>query len=120
MAWPQLGGPYVSTHYSFLGEKIFKRLARISISISDLDNLVSAYSLRHERQTGGPPMPQHLVQFFDDPNSPRRKKLGHALANSLDEALARAKDQLPKYKATHSTAGYRVEDAVGRTVAIGP
>ena len=65
-------------------------------------------------------MPQHHLQFFDDPVSPKRKKLGHAFTNSLEEALARAKADLPKYKATHSNAGYRIEDAVGRTLHIGP
>jgi hypothetical protein len=65
-------------------------------------------------------MPQHFIQFFDDPISPRRKELGHAFANSLDEALARAKEQLPKYRAKHSLAGYRIEDAAGRTIEIGP
>lgn len=65
-------------------------------------------------------MPQHIIEFFDDPISPRRKKLGHAVADSLKDAVARAKAQLPKYRATHGKAGYRIEDGAGRTVHIGP
>jgi hypothetical protein len=65
-------------------------------------------------------MPQHFIQFFDDPISPRRKQLGSAFADTLDDALARAEVQLEKFKATHSKAGYRIEDHAGRTVAIGP
>jgi hypothetical protein len=65
-------------------------------------------------------MPQHFIQFFDDPISAKRKKLSHAFANSLAAALERAKEQLPTYRIKYPKAGYRIEDEAGRTVAIGP
>jgi len=65
-------------------------------------------------------MPQHLIQFFDDPISAKRKELGHAFANSLDAALVQAKERLPPYRIKYPKAGYRIEDEAGRTVHIGP
>jgi len=65
-------------------------------------------------------MPQHLIQFFDDPISAKRKELGHAFANSLSEAIEKAKGQLPTHRIKYPKAGYRIEDAAGRTVHIGP
>jgi len=64
-------------------------------------------------------MPQHLIEYFGDPVSPKRKKLGHTFCNSLEEALARVNAQLPQYRASHKNAGYRIEDAAGRIVKIG-
>jgi len=65
-------------------------------------------------------MPQHIIEYFDDPVSPRRKKLGRAFCDSFEDAVMRANEQLARYTASHKNAGYRIEDAAGRVVKIGP
>ena len=65
-------------------------------------------------------MPSHLVKFFDDLTSVTPTELGFFFANSLDEAMEKAKASLPKYRAQHPASGYRIEDTTGRTVWIGP
>jgi hypothetical protein len=65
-------------------------------------------------------MPLHLVKFVDDPTSSSPVELGACFADSLDDALAKAQASIAEYKSKHSTAEYRIEDATGRTVWIGP
>jgi hypothetical protein len=63
-------------------------------------------------------MDKYVVTFFDDPRSPRRKEIGHYFASSLNEAVTVAEDRILRYRATHTAAGFRVQDPVGRTVHV--
>jgi hypothetical protein len=62
----------------------------------------------------------YRIVFVDDPLSPTPTELHLAFATSLETAMDVAMIGLVNLRKDHGNAGYRIEDATGSTVRIGP
>ncbi len=62
----------------------------------------------------------YRIMFVDDPFSPTPTELHLAFATSLEAAMDVAMIGVVGFRDSHPKAGYRIEDAAGATVRLGP
>jgi hypothetical protein len=65
-------------------------------------------------------MTLYVIKFFADSTPTESSELEYFFADSFYTALKWAKASLPEYRAQHAMASYRIEDATGHAVWIGP